>query len=66
MKKNISRSVEMKATAIEIKAGVNALGRTVAQSPDYQAVVGLDVGDRSTHYCVLGAQGCYSARNFQR
>lgn len=53
MKKIISRSVEMKATALEIKAGVNASGRTVSQAPDYQAVVGLDVGDRSTHYCVL-------------
>jgi len=58
MKKNISRSVEMKATAVERKAGVrNAPGRTVRQPPDYQAVVGLDVGDRQTHYCVLDLDG---------
>jgi transposase len=56
MKKNISRSVQMKSRAIEIKASVNASGRTVSQ-PDYQAVVGLDVGDRNTHYCVLDLDG---------
>jgi hypothetical protein len=47
MKKNNSRSVEMKATVDERNAGVeNAPGRTGSQPPDYQAVVGLDVGDR--------------------
>jgi transposase len=57
IKKNISRSVEMKATAIEIKAGVSAPGRTISHPLDYQAVVGLDVGDRNTHYCVLDLNG---------
>src|SRR5690348_9317099 len=53
MKKNISRFVEMKATFIETKADVTA----ISQRPDYQAVVGLDVGDRQTHYCVLDLDG---------
>jgi len=58
MKKNISRFVEMKSTVIERKAGVqNPPGRTIPQRPDYQAVVGLDVGDRQTHYCVLDLDG---------
>jgi transposase len=58
MKKNISRSVEMKAPAVEIKASVkNAPGRTISHPVDYQAVVGLDVGDRQTHYCVLDLDG---------
>ena len=29
------------------------MGRTVVQPSDYLAVVGLDVGDRKTHYCIL-------------
>ena len=58
MKKNSSRFVEMKATVIETKAGVtNPPRRTISQCPDYQAVVGLDVGDRRTHYCVLDLDG---------
>jgi transposase len=58
MKKNSSRSVEMKATVDERNTGAeNAPGRTGSQPPDYQAVVGLDVGDRKTHYCVLGLDG---------
>ena len=58
MKKNSSRSVEMKATAYERNAGVmNAAGRTVVPGSDYQAVVGLDVGDRKTHYCILDLDG---------
>ena len=53
MKKNSSRSVEMKAT-VERKGRMNnAPGRTVSHRPDYQAVVGLDVGDRQTHYCTV-------------
>jgi hypothetical protein len=51
MKKNISSSVKMKATVDERNAvAKNALARTGSQPPDYQAVVGLDVGDRKTHY----------------
>ena len=58
MKKNSSRSVEMKATAYERNTGVrNAAGRTVIQPSDYLAVVGLDVGDRKTHYCILDLDG---------
>ena len=58
MKKNISRSVQMKAPVIERKAGVSKARATrVCQPLDYQAVVGLDVGDRQTHYCVLDLEG---------
>lgn len=58
MKKNISRSIEMKAAAIETKAcEVNQTGRPDSRAVDYQAVVGLDVGDRQTHYCVLDLDG---------
>ncbi len=58
MKKSISRSVEIKAAAIETKADV--MGQT--ERPDspplgYHAVVGLDVGDRQTHYCMLDLNG---------
>jgi transposase len=56
MKKNRSR--ETKATAEERKSDAKiAPARTVSQPPDYQAVVGLDVGDRKTHYCVLDLNG---------
>ena len=58
MQKKTSRLVEMKAAAIERKAGATkVLGRTVSHPPVYQAVVGLDVGDRQTHYCVLDLDG---------
>ena len=58
MKKNSSSSVEMKATAVERKGRMkNAPGRTVSHRPGYQAVVGLDVGDRQTHYCVMDLDG---------
>jgi transposase len=58
MKKNISRFVEMKATVIETKGdGTTPPRRTISQRPDYRAVVGLDVGDRRTHYCVLDLDG---------
>jgi transposase len=57
MKKNSSRSVEIKAVDKRNASAKNAPGRTGSQPPDYQAVVGLDVGDRKTHYCVLGLDG---------
>ena len=58
MKKNINRLVEMKATAIEMKVGVaNPPGKRISQPPEYHEVVGLDVGDRQTHYCVLDLDG---------
>ena len=58
MKKNTSRSVNMKAPAVEMKVDVKETTRgTIPNPPDYQAVVGLDVGDRQTHYCVLDLNG---------
>ena len=57
MKKNSSRSEEIKAVDKRNASAKNAPGRTGSQPPDYQAVVGLDVGDRKTHYCVLGLDG---------
>jgi len=57
MKKNSSRSVEIKAVDERNAGAKNVPGRTGSQPPDYQAVVGLDVGDRKTHYCVLGLDG---------
>jgi transposase len=53
MKKNSSSSVKMKVT----RSSKNALSKMGSQAPDYQAVVGLDVGDQKTHYCVLGLDG---------
>jgi transposase len=62
MKKNSSRSVEMKATDVERKGRMkNAPGRRASRRPDYQAVVGLDVGDRQIHYCVLDLAGGLTA-----
>jgi transposase len=58
MKKNTSRAVQMKAAAVESKAGVKEGYRGTGPRPgDYEAVVGLDVGDRQTHYCVLDLDG---------
>ena len=58
MKKNTSRSVNMKARAVEMKIDVKETSRgTIPNPPDYEAVVGLDVGDRQTHYCVLDLNG---------
>ena len=59
MKKNISRFVEMKAGAVESRGGAttNRSGKPDPPQPSYQAVVGLDVGDRQTHYCVLDLDG---------
>lgn len=48
----------MKAAAIEIRAcEVSQTGRPDSRAAGYQAVVGLDVGDRQTHYCVLDLDG---------
>lgn len=56
MKKNSNRS--MKATAVERESDAkNAPARMVSHPQDYQAVVGLDVGGRKTHYCVLDLNG---------
>ena len=53
MKKNGSSSVKMKET----RGAKNAPSKMGSQASDYQAVVGLDVGDQKTHYCVLGLDG---------
>lgn len=52
MKKNSRRSVEAKPGAMAA-----ARRQVVAKEPDYWAVVGLDVSDRRTHYCVLDLDG---------
>lgn len=57
MKKHINSSVKMTQRAVEMKAGVKGVSKATVQPRDYQAVVGLDVGDRQTHYCVLDLEG---------
>ena len=58
MKKSNSGFVEMKATSIEANAnGTDPKGIGTPQGRDYHAVVGLDVGDRRIHYCVLDLGG---------
>src|ERR1700722_18389531 len=55
--KKTGGAVRMKAAAVERKAGVNEGKETRRQPRDYHAVVGLDLGDRQTHYCVLDLDG---------
>jgi transposase len=58
MKKNISTSV-MTASAVDV-AGAQVQPATegaASGAPRYHAVVGLDVGDRQSHYCVLDLDG---------
>jgi len=58
MRKNSRGSAKLKATLEEGTASAkNAPVKTGSKSRDYQAVVGLDVGDQKTHYCVLGLDG---------
>ena len=59
MKKNIKTSVMNTASAVDAAAAepqpaVDGAAVVVRQ---YQAVVGLDVGDRQSHYCVLDLSG---------
>jgi len=54
MKKNNGGMVTMKAAAIEKQAERTDV---VPSAPNYHAVVGLDVGDRESHYCVLDPDG---------
>ena len=56
MKKNSSESIAKIADEKKTN-GENALSGTASQPLDYQAVVGMDVGDRKTHYCVLDLKG---------
>jgi transposase len=60
MKKNISATTVMKPTisADVIAAQPRRAGDSAASIvPRYHAVVGLDVGDRQSHYCVLDLDG---------
>ena len=60
MKKNISTTRVMKATiAVDVTAAQPAATEdpAAAVAPRYQVVVGLDVGDRQSHYCVLDLDG---------
>lgn len=55
MKKHIKTRVMDTASAVDV-AGVQrqpAVDGAVSVIPPYHAVVGLDVGDRQSHYCVL-------------
>lgn len=56
MKKNIKTSVMDTASAVDVAAAQRqpAVDGAVLVMPQYHAVVGLDVGDRQSHYCVLG------------
>ena len=59
MKKNIKTSVMNTASAVDVAAArpqpaVDGAASVVRQ---YHAVVGLDVGDRQSHYCVLDLAG---------
>ncbi len=63
MKKSISTTV----TKIAITADISAAqaqpveGVAAVDTPRYHAVVGLDVGDRQSHYCVLALEGSVGA-----
>jgi transposase len=60
VKKNISTKTVMKPTiSVDVTAAQPQLAEdtTASVMPRYQAVVGLDVGDRQSHYCVLDLDG---------
>jgi hypothetical protein len=58
MKKHTSGWVEMKAAAVNVgTVGTESRRDQLVSSVLYQAVVGLDVSDRQTHYCVLCRPG---------
>jgi transposase len=58
MKKNISMTV-MTASAVDATEtqAPPAAADAASGAPRYHAVVGLDVGDRQSHYCVLDLDG---------
>lgn len=58
MKKNISMTV-MTASAVDATEtpAPRAAADAASSAPRYHAVVGLDVGDRQSHYCVLDLDG---------
>ena len=58
MKKNSSTTVMNTATSVVTAAQLQpAEDGTASVTPRYHAVVGLDVGDRQSHYCVLDLEG---------
>ncbi len=57
MKKDTSGRFEMKAKPETVKAIAGDSSKQVVGGALYQAVVGLDVGDRQTRYCVLDMRG---------
>jgi hypothetical protein len=59
MKKNISTRVAQTATAVDAPPAPpqRADAGAAVIAPRYHAVVGLDVGDRQSHYCVLDLDG---------
>lgn len=59
MKKNISTTVRKTAPVVDVTALPQPAngGAAAVTPPRYQAVVGLDVGDRQSRYCVLDLDG---------
>jgi len=59
MKKNIKTSVMDTASTVDVAAAQRqpAVDGAGSVMPQYHAVVGLDVGDRQSHYCVLDLDG---------
>jgi transposase len=59
MKKNTSPTLTKTATPVEVRAAQPppAEGGAASVPPRYHAVVGLDVGDRKSHYWVLDLDG---------
>ena len=59
MKKNIKTRVMNTASVVDVAATPPqpAVDGAASVIPPYQAVVGLDVGDRQSHYCVLDRSG---------
>ena len=59
MKKTLKTSVMNTASAVDVAAAQRhaAVDGAVSVMPQYQAVVGLDVGDRQSHSCVLDLSG---------
>jgi transposase len=59
MKKNISRTVRKTATTVDVARAqpLRADAGATGVPPRYHAVVGLDVGDRQSAYCVLDLEG---------
>jgi len=59
MKKNIKTTGMKTASVVDVAAAQSTPSDAgaAAVTPQYHAVVGLDVGDRQSHYCVLDLNG---------